>query len=48
MLQAWNLECQAEVALNGPVAGQVYAMEVVNNMLFAGTQVITYPTLSCL
>ncbi|KAL8091774.1 zinc finger CCCH domain-containing protein 48-like [Apium graveolens] len=37
-IKAWNLECQAEVILNGPVVGQIYAMEVGNNMLFAGTQ----------
>lgn len=46
MLQAWNLEFQAEVALNGPVVGQVYAMEVGNSMFFAGTQVICLLTLS--
>ncbi|XP_017243634.1 zinc finger CCCH domain-containing protein 48 [Daucus carota subsp. sativus] len=37
-VKAWNLEFQAEVALNGPVVGQVYAMEVGNSMFFAGTQ----------
>ncbi|KAK1394805.1 Zinc finger CCCH domain-containing protein 48 [Heracleum sosnowskyi] len=36
-IKAWNLECRAEVALNGPLVGQVYAMEVGNNMLFAAT-----------
>lgn len=37
-IKAWNLEFQAEITLNGPVVGQVYAMEVGNNMFFAATQ----------
>lgn len=37
-LQAWNIETAAEYNLNGPV-GQVYAMAVAFDVLFAGTQV---------
>jgi len=38
MLQAWNTQNLMELSLNGPV-GQVYALVVSNDMLFAGTQV---------
>lgn len=38
MLQAWNIQTNAEFSLSAP-AGQVHAMEVGNEMLFAGTQV---------
>lgn len=45
MLQVWNIQAQAELTLNGPV-GQVHAMVVGNNMVFAGIQVITLTLLS--
>jgi len=38
VLQAWNTQNLSELSLNGPV-GQVYALVVNNDMLFAGTQV---------
>lgn len=38
VLQAWNTQTSAEMSLSGPV-GQVYAMVVGNDLLFAGTQV---------
>jgi len=38
VLQAWNTQNLVELSLNGPV-GQVYALVVNNDMLFAGTQV---------
>lgn len=39
ILQAWNTLNNSELSLSGPV-GQVYAMVVGNDLLFAGTQVI--------
>ena len=39
MLQAWNTQNNSELSLNGPV-GQVYALVVGNDLLFAGVQVI--------
>lgn len=44
MLQAWNIRTNAEFNLNGPV-GQVHAMVVANEMLFAGAQVMTVTVL---
>lgn len=41
MLQAWNVEAQSELTLTGPV-GQVHAMVVGMDMVFAGLQVITF------
>ena len=38
LFQAWNIESCADVSLDGPV-GQIYAMVVNNDMLFAGAQV---------
>ena len=38
VLQASNTQNLSELSLNGPV-GQVYALVVNNDMLFAGTQV---------
>lgn len=38
-LQAWNIETAAEYNLNGPV-GQVHAMAVAFDILFAGSQVL--------
>lgn len=37
--QAWNIQTSTELSLNGPV-GQVYALLVGNDLLFAGVQVI--------
>ncbi|CAN1267386.1 Zinc finger CCCH domain-containing protein 48, partial [Linum perenne] len=37
LVKAWNLQTNADLSLNGPV-GQVYAMVVGNDLLFAGTQ----------
>ncbi|KAK3022833.1 hypothetical protein RJ639_046653 [Escallonia herrerae] len=37
VIKAWNIQSQSEVTLNGP-AGQVFAMVVGNDMLFAGTE----------
>ena len=39
ILQAWNTLTNSELSLTGPV-GQIYAMVVGNDLLFAGTQVI--------
>ncbi len=39
ILQAWNIETAADYNLNGPV-GQVYAMTVSSDTLFAGAQVM--------
>jgi hypothetical protein len=39
VLQAWNTLANTELSLSGPV-GQVYAMVVGNDLLFAATQVI--------
>jgi hypothetical protein len=39
--QAWNTQNSMEISLDGPV-GQVYALVVINDMLFAGTQVIFF------
>lgn len=39
ILQAWNTQTNTDLSLSGPV-GQVYAMAVGNDLLFAGTQVI--------
>lgn len=36
--QVWNTQNSMELSLDGPV-GQVYALVVNNDMLFAGTQV---------
>ncbi|XP_027358163.1 zinc finger CCCH domain-containing protein 48 isoform X3 [Abrus precatorius] len=36
-VKAWNTQNSMELSLNGPV-GQVYALVVINDMLFAGTQ----------
>ena len=41
ILQAWNTHTNSELSLTGPV-GQVYAMVVGNDLLFAGTQVMWY------
>ena len=38
LFQAWNIESCADLSLDGPV-GQIYAMVVNNDMLFAGAQV---------
>lgn len=38
LLQAWNTQTSMDLSLNGPV-GQVYALTVFNDLLFAGTQV---------
>lgn len=43
--QAWNTQNSMEISLDGPV-GQVYALVVINDMLFAGTQVIFFLPLS--
>lgn len=40
----WNNQTQTELTLDGPV-GQVYAMAVSNDVLFAGTQVYIMKTL---
>lgn len=40
----WNNQTQTELTLDGPV-GQVYAMAVDNDVLFAGTQVYIMKTL---
>lgn len=40
ILQAWNTQTNTDLSLNGPV-GQVYALVVGNDLLFAGTQVIS-------
>ncbi|XP_004301390.1 PREDICTED: zinc finger CCCH domain-containing protein 48-like [Fragaria vesca subsp. vesca] len=37
LVKAWNTECNTEFTLAGPV-GQVHAMEVENDMVFAGTE----------
>ncbi|XAR71753.1 hypothetical protein NMG60_11018160 [Bertholletia excelsa] len=37
VVKAWNIQTVADLSLSGPV-GQVYAMVVGNDMLFAGTQ----------
>lgn len=37
MVKAWNIETVTDMSLSGPV-GQVYALVVGNDMLFAGTQ----------
>jgi hypothetical protein len=37
-LQVWNMQTSAEMNLTGP-AGQVYALAVANELLFAATQV---------
>jgi hypothetical protein len=44
MLQAWNTQTSADLSLNGPV-GQVYALVVGNDMLFAAVQVILFASL---
>lgn len=44
ILQAWNIQTAAEFSINGPV-GQVHAMAVGCNMLFAGAQVINVITI---
>ena len=38
LFQAWNIESCANLSLDGPV-GQIYAMVVNNDILFAGAQV---------
>ena len=38
MFQAWNIESCANLSLDGPV-GQIYAMVVDHDMLFAGAEV---------
>ena len=38
MLQAWNIQTNAKFSLRA-AAGQVHAMDVGNEMLFAGTQI---------
>lgn len=40
ILQAWNTQTNADLSLSGPV-GQVYAVVVGSDMLFAGTQVVS-------
>lgn len=45
MLQAWNTQTSTDLSLNGPV-GQVYALVVGNDMLFAGVQVIFFQACS--
>ncbi|XP_062161208.1 zinc finger CCCH domain-containing protein 63-like isoform X2 [Alnus glutinosa] len=37
IVKVWNIESSAEYNLNGPI-GQVYAMEITDDMLFAGGQ----------
>ncbi|KAL6189304.1 hypothetical protein ACLB2K_040693 [Fragaria x ananassa] len=37
LVKAWNTECNTKFTLAGPV-GQVHAMEVENDMVFAGTE----------
>ena len=39
ILQAWNTQTTTDLSLSGPV-GQVYALVVGNDLLFAGVQVI--------
>lgn len=39
--QAWNAQTTTDLNLDGPV-GQVYALVVGNDLLFAGTQVYCY------
>lgn len=41
IFQAWNTQTNTDLSLSGPV-GQVYAMAVGNDLLFAGTQVISF------
>ncbi|MGV7462466.1 hypothetical protein PJI20_29505, partial [Mycobacterium kansasii] len=36
-VKVWNIQAQAELTLNGPV-GEVHAMVVGNDMVFAGIQ----------
>ena len=38
LFQAWNIEYCADLSLDGPV-GQIYAMVVDHDMLFAGAEV---------
>ena len=45
--QAWNTQTNMELSLSGPV-GQVYALVVGNELLFAGTQVIPFSMTSLL
>jgi len=40
-MQAWNIQNNADLSLNGPV-GQVYSLVVGTDLLFAGTQVNTF------
>ncbi|XP_022724808.1 zinc finger CCCH domain-containing protein 48-like isoform X2 [Durio zibethinus] len=47
IVKAWNTQTNLELSLSGPV-GQVYAMVVGNDLLFAGTQVWSLETLQCL
>nr|CAD1830369.1 unnamed protein product [Ananas comosus var. bracteatus] len=44
--QAWNLQASIDVTLEGP-KGQVYALIVGNNTLFAGTEVWDLATFQC-
>ncbi|KAL6277329.1 hypothetical protein ACE6H2_020930 [Prunus campanulata] len=37
VVKAWNTQTNSELSLSGPV-GQVYALVVGNDLLFAGTQ----------
>ena len=41
LLQAWNTQTNTDLSLDGPI-GQVYALVVGNDLLFAGTQVIFF------
>lgn len=38
--QAWNTQTATELSLDGP-SGQVYSLVVGNELLFAGTQVLS-------
>ena len=43
ILQAWHTQNNTELTLSGPT-GQVYALVVGNDLLFAGVQVILLTT----
>ncbi|KAF2320870.1 hypothetical protein GH714_031454 [Hevea brasiliensis] len=47
VVKAWNIETAADYNLNGPV-GQVYAMTVSSDTLFAGAQAWELDTLQCI
>ncbi|XP_048326972.2 zinc finger CCCH domain-containing protein 48 isoform X2 [Ziziphus jujuba] len=47
IVKAWNTQTNMDLSLSGPV-GQVYALIVGNDLLFAGTQVWNLETLQCI